>query len=167
MGTKSGEVIWGGQIVGAAMRARRRPRLSRRRTAPRPRPGRSAWRATVDRRSRRRPSANASRRLEPARGRVQSLQDRCIDPAGLHPPAARHSDLETGSLIEVPELSRGPHRAAGSHDQAHRAARGCALQMGASERARSLAHPAIDARRGTMHTDTQLKLCFNDRATSR
>ena len=63
---------------------------------------------------------------------MQSLQDTGEPPAGCHPPAAGHADLEAGSLAEVQILSKGSLGAAGADDQADPDARDPALQMGAS-----------------------------------
>ena len=65
MSTKSREVIWGGQIMGAEIHARvpgrptRRKRPARR-IVPRPMHGQFAWRATAARHSPRQRSRNAS-----------------------------------------------------------------------------------------------------------
>ena len=60
MSTKSREVIYGGRIMGAQIRAEERARRPRRPpakpTAPRPKPGRSGWKVTAGPRSHRRRS---------------------------------------------------------------------------------------------------------------
>src|SRR2546428_13225518 len=59
-----------------------------------------------------------------ARGGVQSLQQARKPAAGCHPPAARHTYLEAGSLAEMPVLSETSLGAAGTDEPADRGARG-------------------------------------------
>jgi hypothetical protein len=65
---------------------------------------------------------------------MQSLQDARKPTAGCHSPAARHADMEAGSLAEMPVLSERSLGAAGTDDQADRGALGHAVQVGASGR---------------------------------
>jgi hypothetical protein len=64
MGTKSREVVWGGQIMGAALRAKHAREEATKAIQAADRAEAEAWsvrmEATAGRRSRRRPSANAS-----------------------------------------------------------------------------------------------------------
>jgi hypothetical protein len=49
---------------------------------------------------------------------MQPLQDAGKPAARRHTPAARHADMEAGSLAEMPVMPETPMRAAGAHDQA-------------------------------------------------
>jgi hypothetical protein len=64
MSTKKREVIFGGRIIGANIRAQQARERAKGKpfvppTAPRPRRGRSGWKLMAGRRSRRQPSASA------------------------------------------------------------------------------------------------------------
>ena len=99
MSTKSREVIWGGRIMGAQIRAQgaREAATKAAKDADRaeaeslvdPHGGLRGARAagTNDR-------AMPQRRLGLAGGRVQPLQDPSKPPAGCYPAAAGHADLE-------------------------------------------------------------------------
>jgi hypothetical protein len=112
MGTKSREVIWGGQIMGAEIRARQAREEAKK-------AAREADRAEAHRLVaphgglRRTRSALANhrpmpqRRLGLARGGVQSLQDPGEPAARCHPPAAGDADMEAGSLAEMPTRRKG------------------------------------------------------------
>jgi hypothetical protein len=67
-----------------------------------------------------------------ARGRMQPLQGAGKSAARRHTPAARHADMEAGSLAEMPVMPDKTSRATSPHDQADRGARDHALQVGAS-----------------------------------
>jgi hypothetical protein len=47
---------------------------------------------------------------------MQSLQDKGKPAAGCDPQAARHADLEAGSVAEMPVVPEGPLRANGPDD---------------------------------------------------
>ena len=92
MSTKSREVIWGGRIMCAQMRAQETAQKAAKEADRAERKlGRSAWWAgaaiTNDR-------TMPQRRTRLARGRVQSLQDPGEPTTERHPPAAGYADLE-------------------------------------------------------------------------
>ena len=117
MGTKSREVIWGGQIMGAKIHARHAREEAKKaiREADRAEARRLV---AADGRLWRPGAALAhDRPMHPWRarlagGRMQPLQDPRKPAARCHPPAARHADLETGSVAKMPVLPQGPLRAA-------------------------------------------------------
>jgi hypothetical protein len=138
MSTKSRQVIWGGRIIGADIRARSAreaaQRAAQKPIGPRLKPGHPHGGL-----GRARPAIPYDRpmpqwRTGLARGGMQSLQIPGEPAARRHPPAAGHSDMETGSLAEMPVLPEGPLRAAGTDDQADRGARDSGLQVGAPGR---------------------------------
>jgi hypothetical protein len=139
MGTKSREVIWGGQIMGAEIRARQAREESQKAAREADRAEARAWSLRMEGYGG--PCAAVAndrpmpeRRPGLARGGMQPLQDPGEPAARCHPAAARHADMEIGSVAEMPVLPKGSPRPAGAHDQADQGARNHALQVGASGR---------------------------------
>jgi hypothetical protein len=72
------------------------------------------------------------RRPALARGGMQSLQGSGEPSAGRHPSTEEYTDLEAGRCAEMPVMSEGSLRAAGSHDQVDGDAGDHAVSVGAS-----------------------------------
>jgi hypothetical protein len=105
MSTKSREVIWGGQIMGEKIHAKRAREQAQKSAREADRAEAHTWSIQME-------GYGGPAQPSPTIGhcihgglvvgdRVQSLQD-SRPAAGCHPPAARHADLEAGSIAEMP-----------------------------------------------------------------
>ena len=137
MSTKSREVLFGARIAGARIRAqgaRERARLAIREAD---RAEAEAWSIRMEGYGG--PAQPSPTIAQCLNGGLRWLQVKCHrcenrgqHSPGLRSPAARHGDLETRSLAEMPVVPEGALRAAGASDQAHRRAADGALRLGAS-----------------------------------
>lgn len=98
MSTKSPEVIWGGQIMGAEIRAKRAREVAEKAAREADRAEAEAWSLRMEGYGGpAQPSPTIGQCL---RGRLSWLEVECnrcktrAPAAGRHPPAARHADLE-------------------------------------------------------------------------
>ena len=110
MSTKSREVIWGGRIMGAEIRAQGARKAAQKANREADRAEAEAWSIRMEGYGGpAQPSPTIGQCLNGgtglARGRMQSLQDTGEPAAGRHPPAAGYADLEAGGLAEMPVLS--------------------------------------------------------------
>jgi hypothetical protein len=97
MSTKSREVIWGGRIMGANIRAQGAREAAKKTAKEADRAEAEAWSIRMEGYGG--PAgtddwAMPQRRLGLARGRMQSLQARASLPPRCYPPPAGHADLE-------------------------------------------------------------------------
>ena len=138
MSTKSREVIWGGQIIGAEIRARSAREAAQKALRDADRAEAEAWSIRMEGYGGpAQPAPTIGQCINGGLGWLEVECNRCETRASLRstPSAGPETpDMEAGSLAEMqvmPERSLG---AAGPHDQADRGARDHALQMGASGR---------------------------------
>ena len=124
MSTKTRQVIWGGKIMGAELRAQCTREAARKAIRDANRAEAEAWSLRIRLRRARAAVADdwpmSEWRFGLAGGRMQSLQDASQPAAGRHPPTARDAAMEVGGFAEMPIMPKGPPRAAGAHDQADR-----------------------------------------------
>jgi hypothetical protein len=112
MSTKSRDTIFGGQLMGAQIRAEGAREDAR---GGYPEGRSSVGRAMVDPHGRRRwagaavpnDRAMSQRRSRLAAGKLPSLQNGGEHPTRLHPPAKRHGDLEARGLAEMSIMLEG------------------------------------------------------------
>jgi hypothetical protein len=133
MSTKSREVIWGGRIMGADIRAKSAREEARKAAREADRAEAEAWSIRMEGYGGpAQPSPTIGQCLNGGLGWLEVECNRCKKEAGepaarCHPPAAGYSDLEAGGLAEMPVMPEGPPRSAGAHDQADREAGNHAL----------------------------------------
>jgi hypothetical protein len=138
MSTKSREVIWGGQIMGAEIHAKSAREAAQKAAREADRAEAHAWSIRMEGYGGpAQPSPTIAQCLHGGLGWLEVECNRCKTgqpPAGCHPSTAGYADLEAGGLIEVPIVPEGATCATHSYDQAHRRARDHAVQVGASGR---------------------------------
>ena len=135
MSTKSREVIWGGRIMGADIRAKSAREEARKAAREADRAEAEAWSIRMEGYGGpAQPSPTIGQCLNGGLGWLEVECNRCKtrgEPAArCHPSAAGHAHMEAGSLTEVPVLSERSLGAAGTDNQADRGARDHALQVG-------------------------------------
>jgi len=130
MSTKSREVIWGGQIMGADIRARQAREDAQKAARKADRLRMEGYGAPAQ------PSPTIAQCLNGGLDWLEVECNRCKTRPSLtldaYPAAAEHADLEAGSVAEMPVRSQGPLGAAGADAQADRGPLDYALQVGAS-----------------------------------
>lgn len=125
MSTKKREVIRGGRIMGANIRAK-----SAREAAQKAVRARAESLSLGDGRLWRARSARSNNRAvhqwwpRLAQGRMQLMQDAGENAAGCHSAATGYADLEARGFAKMSDVPQGPFCAAGAYDQADRSARG-------------------------------------------
>jgi hypothetical protein len=132
MSTKKREVIWGGAIIGAEIRAKGAREAARKAAREADRAEAEAWSVRMEGYGGpAQPSPTIGQCLNGGLGWLEVECGRCKTRASLPLDAIRrtagHADLETRSLTEVPIMPQGPLRAASAHGQADRDARDYAL----------------------------------------
>ena len=131
MSTKSREVIWGGRIVGAKMRAETARKAAKEAVRKADRAEAEAWSLRMEGYGGPAlPSPTSQWWLGLTGGQVQPMQDACEPASRRHPSTTRHAALEAGGF-EMQIMPQGSHRAAGARDQADRDAGDHRVQVGA------------------------------------
>jgi hypothetical protein len=122
MSTKKREVIWGGRIMGAEIRAQSARKATQEAARAADRAEAEAWSLRMEGYGGpAQPSPTIGQCLNGGLGWLEvecKLQDACESAARRDPPASRHADLEAGSLAEMPVVPEGTLRAGCPHDQA-------------------------------------------------
>jgi hypothetical protein len=135
MSTKTRQVIWGGRIMGAKMRAAKARKEAAKAARAADRAEAEAWSVRMEGYGGpAQPSPSIGQCINGGYGWLEIECCRCKTRASLpldaHPPITRHSDLETGILVPLPVLRDASLQAACSNDQADGAAGDYAVQMG-------------------------------------
>ena len=137
MSTKSREVIWGGRIMGAGIRARGAREDANRAIREADRAEAHAWSVRMEGYGgSAQPSPTIQRCLNGGFGWLEVKCSRC-ESKGQHsarrdPATATHADLETGGIVQMSIMPTRSICAAGSYDQADREPGDHAVSLGAS-----------------------------------
>ena len=128
MSTKSEEVICGGRIMGAKMRAETAHKGTGEAVRNADRAEAEAWSTRMEGYGGpAQPSPTIGQCINGGLSWLKVECNRCETKASLpldaYPPAARDAAVEAGSLVKMPLLPQGPLGATGAHDQADRGAR--------------------------------------------
>src|SRR6476646_4339065 len=135
MSTKSREVIWGGQIMSAKIRAEAARKEAGKASRAADRAEAEAWSVRMEGYGGpAQPSPTIGQCLNGGLGwlEVECLQDAGEPAARCPPPPQKHSALEARGFAEMPLVPQGTPCAAGTHDQADGNPRDHALHLGTS-----------------------------------
>jgi len=137
MSTKSREVIWGGQIMGAKMRAKGAREAARKAAREADRAEAEAWSLQMEGYGGpAQPSPTIGQCLNGGygypRGQMPSLRKPGEPPTRCDQASARYAGLETGGRAKMPVMPQRPLRSARAYDQVDRAAGDHAVQVDAS-----------------------------------
>jgi hypothetical protein len=130
MSTKSREVIYGGRIIGARIRAQGAREAAKEAVREADRAAAELWSIQME-------AYGGPAQPSPTIGQCLNggygwLRDRGRHPARCDPATARYTDLETRSRAEMPVMQEGPICASRSHDQANGDAPDQPISVGAS-----------------------------------